>query len=161
MHPKKSLLQSRQGFTLIELLIVMAILGILSTVGLSNFQTTKLKARDAKRKNDLQTIAKGLEAYANDYQAYPDGTNGHISCCDWGTAFIDPNVSTTIYIAKLPKDDLYPKQTYQYIPTGAQAYTLYAHLENENDPAIQTFSEEVSCGEPICNYKITSSNLSP
>jgi len=149
---------ARKGFTLIELLVVMAILGILSVIGIVNFQSARLKARDAKRKSDLQTIAKSLEAYANDYQVYPPAGNGQLACCAWGEAFTDPLQPSTIYAAKLPVDDLSPTQDYQYVTSGTSAYYLYAHLENNNDPAIDP-SISVSCGTPNCNYKITSSNL--
>lgn len=151
----------KKGFTLIELLVVMAILGILSVIGLSNFQSARIKARDAKRKSDLQTIAKSLEAYANDYQDYPADNSGKISCttpatCDWDGPFKDSK--GTIYAAKLPKDDLSPTQVYYYDANGTVSYSLYARLENANDPAIDSSITKL-CGTPTCNYKINSSNL--
>ena len=96
-----SMLIHKQGFTLIELLIVMTILGILSTVGFANFQNSRIKAKDIARKTDLQTIAKSLEAYANDYRAYPNSSNGKIqvngSSINWGSSFQDAN---TTYITR-------------------------------------------------------------
>lgn len=150
----------KSGFTLIELLVAMAILGILATIGFGNFQSTQIKARDVTRKSDLATIAKSLEAYANDARTYPtsDG-NGNIICqppgttCPWGQAFTN---GLTIYTAKLPKDP--SGFSYRYDSTGS-SYSLYAHLENTNDPALTVFTPAVSCGAGDCNYKITSSNI--
>lgn len=145
----------RKGFTLVELLIVIAILGILSTLGVGNFQTSRIKARDISRKADLQAIAKSLEAYANDHRSYPISTNNKITCdvatiCDWGTPFKD--LKGTIYIAKLPDST----QNYIFESDGTE-YTLYARLENPNDPSIDN-SITKTCGTPRCNYKIMSSN---
>ena len=148
----------RRGFTLIELLVVIAILGILATIGLSNFQTARIKALDAQRKSDLATVAKSLEAYVNDHQAYPpsNGSN-EIECqgttvCAWGTPFTD---GATTYTAALPTDP--SGYTYQYISTGT-GFTLYAYLQNDKDPAVNTNITQ-SCGAATCNYKVTSSNI--
>lgn len=153
-----------RGFTLIELLIVIAILSILSTLGIANFQTARIKARDLERKADLQTIAKSLETYANDHRLYPlSDTNGQIICqpnsatiCTWGHPFTDGN---TIYAVILPID---PGSNYSYLynSTDGKSYTLYAHLENTHDPSLTTFTPTVYCGGTnLCNYKLSSSNL--
>lgn len=144
----------RRGFTLIELLISMAILGILATIGFGNFQSARLKAADAKKKADLTTIAKSLEAYVNDHRSYPDETSsGEIACtpaCPWGSAFTD---GTTIYAAALP----IPTTAYVYESDGS-SYTLYTRLENDQDPAATPLAG-TDCGGELCNYKINSSNL--
>lgn len=147
----------KKGFTLIELLISMAILGILATIGFGNFQSTRIKAADAKKKSDLTTIAKSLEAYVNDHRSYPSSSNGKIVCispntiCDWGSAFTDGN---SIYAAKLP----IPTTEYVYESSG-NSYSLYTRLENDQDPSIITIIPTVACGQADCNYKISSSNI--
>lgn len=151
----------KKGFTLVELLIVIAILAILSTLGISNFQTAKIKARDAGRKSDLATVAKALEAYVNDHRAYPlSNSSGQIICrtgnvaCDWDSAFTD---GTTIYVSDLPHDSNV-NQDYIYESATGADYTLYARLENTNDPNIASPALTKACGGVICNYKISSSN---
>ncbi len=154
MYQKQMRTHSFLGFTLIELLISIAILGILSTIGFGNFQSARLKAADAKKKSDLTTIAKSLEAYVNDHRRYPSSTsNGQISCtpaCPWGSAFTD---GTTVYAAKLPE----PTTAYIYQSSGT-SYTLYTRLENSHDPAAADIPGS-DCGGVVCNYKITSSNI--
>lgn len=147
----------KRGFTLIELLITMSILGILATIGFGNFKSARLKAADAKKKSDLTTIAKSLEAYVNDHRSYPTSSNGRIVCitpntiCDWGEPFTD---GTTTYTATLPE----PTTAYVFVSDGT-SYTLYTRLENEQDPSITTITPTVDCSGADCNYKITSSNI--
>ncbi|MDO8619049.1 MAG: type II secretion system protein [Candidatus Daviesbacteria bacterium] len=50
------------GFTLIELMVAIAIVAILSTVGLVVFSNAQSGARDSKRTSDLDAIAKALES---------------------------------------------------------------------------------------------------
>jgi len=61
------------GFTIIELLIVIAIIGILATLVLTNFQGAQAKGRDTVRKNDINSIYQKLEEYYNEQGGYPDG----------------------------------------------------------------------------------------
>ncbi|MGI6103504.1 MAG: type II secretion system protein [Patescibacteria group bacterium] len=56
--------QSR-GFTLTELMIVIGIIAILSTIVTANLSKGRAVARDARRQQDLSTIATALELYAN------------------------------------------------------------------------------------------------
>lgn len=142
---------------MIELLIVMAILGILATVGFGNFMQSRIKAKDIARKQDLQTIAKSLEAYANDKRSYPADSDINPK---WGQPFVDSANPTTIYAAKLPQDP--GGYNYLYVKSGT-GYYLYAHLENTQDSALTTnpITPVSGCGgtEPSCNYRISSSNL--
>ncbi len=50
-----------QGFTLIELLVVVAIIAILSVIGLAVFGGVQKSARDARRKADIDAISKAYE----------------------------------------------------------------------------------------------------
>jgi prepilin-type N-terminal cleavage/methylation domain-containing protein len=65
-------LRKESGFTIIELLIVIAIIGILATLVLTNFQGAQAKGRDTVRKNDINSIYQKLEEYYNENGSYPD-----------------------------------------------------------------------------------------
>ncbi len=54
--------KGRKGFTLIELLVVVAILAILAVIGATVFNNVQVNARDARRKSDIDAIAKAFEA---------------------------------------------------------------------------------------------------
>jgi len=54
------------GFTLIELLIVIAIIGILSGIIVTQVGGTRSKARDARRLEDMRQISPAMESVMND-----------------------------------------------------------------------------------------------
>lgn len=68
-------LTSSHGFTIIELLVVITIIGTLASISLNTLNTARVKARDAKRKADLRSIATALEFYYDDHGYYPDVIN--------------------------------------------------------------------------------------
>jgi len=53
----------QKGFTLIELLVVIAVIGLLASIVLVSLNTSRAKARDAKRKEDLYQVALAMEMY--------------------------------------------------------------------------------------------------
>ncbi len=77
---------NNKGFTLIEVSMVIAIIGLLSSIVLVSMNTAKEKARDAKRKSDLNQIRKALEVSVNNRGYYPgDGQCNDKSTC-WNSA---------------------------------------------------------------------------
>jgi len=161
----------QEGFTLIELLVVMVIIAIIATIGIGSFQSSQIKARDANRKSDLQQIGRALEAYYNDKGQYPTGVGGDIygcsgeALCDWGEEFKDEN--DTIYMVVLPTDPRSAKN-YYYESDGTY-YQIYTKLENDLDRDINKNGSNESLGYSgttcdgivICNYGISSSNITP
>lgn len=71
------MLNNKKGFTLVELLVVVAIIGLLSTLAVVALGNARAKARDAKRVSDIKQIQTALELYFSDQNAYPtDGSAG-------------------------------------------------------------------------------------
>lgn len=64
---------NRRGFTLIELLIVVVIIGILASLAIPKFSSTKEKAVVSKMKADLRNLATAQESYLSDNGAYYGG----------------------------------------------------------------------------------------
>ena len=145
------------GFTLIELLIAMVILGILTTIAASSYSNTRIKARDVKRKHDLEQVQKALEMYFNDTEHYPVSPLVEFA---FGGQWIK-NQGTpmeTIYMSKVPGSNA--EYCYESDGTGSY-YRLFAILENERDPSIAETGCDAgcSCGGNTFNYKTTSSNV--
>lgn len=124
------MLASKKGFTLIELLIVIAIIGILASIIVVNLTTARGKARDARRKSDMDSIRNALEMYNNKNGRYPDTLNAW----QWSTQsqpWIHDENATPIelvpeYISTLPID---PRNTssnlyYYRTNTGGTEYKL-------------------------------------
>ena len=72
MAPQRKL----AGFTLIELLIVVLIIAILAAIAVPNFLEFQVRAKVARVKSDMRTLATALEGYYVDNNAYPTGVNG-------------------------------------------------------------------------------------
>jgi len=56
----------RQGFTLLELLIVIAIIGILISIGVVSYGAAQKKSRDSRRMSDLKAVQAAFEQYSAD-----------------------------------------------------------------------------------------------
>ncbi len=59
------------GFTLIELMVVVAIIAVLSVMGIAVFTNVQKSARDARRRSDIDAISKAWEThYSNTSPRY-------------------------------------------------------------------------------------------
>jgi len=120
----------KRGFTLLELLVVISIIVILITMGLSSYSTAQKKGRDAKRKSDIKEIQGALEQY--------------YSVCGYTypvpTGFYSSIICTTpgVSIAIMPTVYSDPRGITPYYCDGtcnATNYTICAGLEAETTPA--------------------------
>jgi len=105
------------GFTLIELLVVIAIIGILSSVVLVSLQSSRAKARDAKRIADIGSIQQALALSFDTGGVYPATL---------------ATLVTEGYFTATPKDS--DGSDYHYTPSsggtdGSLSYHLGADLE--------------------------------
>lgn len=137
-------LNKESGITLTELLIVLAFIAFMAVAILValNPAVQLGKARDARRKSDLNKLKNLLEDYYNDNDCYPPSLNQ-----------LAPD-----YIGQLPTDPL-THQSYQYFPNGCDKYRIYVKLDYEKDPVIAEVGCQGGCG-PQClyNFGICSTN---
>lgn len=54
---QKSFVPRILGFTIIEVLVVLAVVGILTTIVVGGFRKTQRRGREAQRKNDLKQLS--------------------------------------------------------------------------------------------------------
>lgn len=140
----------KKGFTLIELLVVISVIGVLTTLVMANLNAARERGRDVARKSDLRNIQAALRLYYNDLKTYPaSNSSGQIlgcgnagtSACAWGEQWAK---SGTVYMNTLPADPL-PGQSYKYLRTDSETYTLSACLENKSDEKGQATSDTGWC----------------
>jgi len=101
-------MRQRAAFTLIELLIVVGIIAILAAIAVPNFLEAQMRAKIARVRADLRTVATALEAYRTDMGDYPPSRgadaeteavhrlNGYGAVCRGGFRTISLRLSTPV-----------------------------------------------------------------
>lgn len=161
----------KSGFTLIELLIVIIIISILATFVVASFTTAQKKARDARRKADLDAIKKALELFRSDSPSgrYPFALGvgaGLLFYNTMKTFPTDPLTGGYYHYNPSPigsgncisNPGPTPPQYYSDTVAGADciSYNLYACLENGNDTSSGTSAPTGACVAGQRNYTVTS-----
>lgn len=102
-----------KGFSLIELLVTISIIAILSSIAVANFMTAQKQARDAARKDLINSIQSSFEQYYAEFAQYPVG--------DYTVAFDSGNIPLD------PKNDGIYVLNWQ---VSADEYCICATLES-------------------------------
>ncbi|TSC66686.1 MAG: hypothetical protein CEO21_125 [Microgenomates group bacterium Gr01-1014_80] len=135
-----------KGFTLIELMVVIAILGILSAIGMVTYQAVNRNSRDAKRQADLKIIQSALEQYHADQFFYPlsisFGSSNSITNCTGNP--VSPCAVSKTYLNQVPSESSgTPQYNYVSSPSGCTnaaagpkctGYCMYSNFEGPNPP---------------------------
>lgn len=132
-----------KGFTLIEVILVIALIGVLSTVLITLINPLQQfrKARDVERKSDLRQIQTALELYRSDQAAYPAA----LPACN---ASFTGN-GGAVYLQTMPCD---PQSNAQYTYTlVGNTYALVGCLENTNDTQKDAVN---TCGAGRWSYTV-------
>lgn len=145
-------MEKKSGFTLVELLIVVALLAILAIGAYTGWQLQVMKARDARRKSDLNNLSVAIRSYAEDFNCYPKEED--LVC---GSDFLDP------YLLEIPCDPINSSiNNYYYYRPSCQAFIYYTRLENVRDKVIETLRCDGGCGPGgVYNYYVTDGDIFP
>ncbi len=109
----------REAFTLIELLIVVAIIGILAAIAVPNFMNAQTRAKVARAKADLRSLATALESYFLDHNDYPcDETNSSLYYKYLVNPVLFPLTTPTAYLGDITMPDPFLKFSQIEAQTG-------------------------------------------
>lgn len=141
-----------KGLTLIELLVAMVILSLLATFSFILFSTYLKRARDARRKGNLERIKTALYDYYFDANCFPQT----LPSCNQNFG-----EDSEVYLSNFPCD--FKGKPYGYQTDGSscsQWFKILTNLENISDKGIDKVGCRNGCG-PKCeyNYGLASTNI--
>jgi prepilin-type N-terminal cleavage/methylation domain-containing protein len=160
---KKHILRCYKGFTLIELLIVVAIIAILAAIAVPNFLEAQTRAKVARERADMRSVATALETYKLDTNKYPadgqaDSANWKYAGTNlsyWSPAHINNMITTPIaYLSTTIYDSFAPKNA-SNIAFRTLRYVNYrgTYMEYRPSPVPSVYATYQSFGG---EYQITS-----
>lgn len=126
--------ENKTGFSLIELLVVIAIIGALAAVATLSLGAVRQKTRDTKRKADLSQIGRffSLSCFM------PAAGAGEYDLADLIAELKTQYPQYANFISKTPADPRRGTDSQSYykyiVAANGKKCTLYANLENENEP---------------------------
>ncbi len=145
------IMKSIKGFSLIELLISIAVIATIISLALPNFLGARTRARDTRRKGEMQQFKTALQLYYGDYAGYPADSGGPMygevrGCGALGTTTCPCSATLdfaaggagcgTIYMNQFP--DEFGTSMYYYQKNSGTDYCLKVPLENASDGDITT-----------------------
>ncbi len=149
--------KTKNGFTLIELMVVIAIIAILSTVGIIVYSTAQKSGRVSKRMQDLAAIRTAVELFKASTGFYPSvpgetpGTPGWT--CVENLAGV--NSLTPKYLVTVPKDPI------QAGTTNCYQYTSDDGSAGGTDPAGTQYKIRTNLGTNYTEMSWTDWNQQP
>jgi prepilin-type N-terminal cleavage/methylation domain-containing protein len=132
------------GFTLIELIVAIAIIAIIAVVAISIFSGAKTNANDAKKRSDLNAIAKAFEVHY-------DSVSGTYPCiqANWFAGGVIPTPPEGGSYNVLPTE--IDATTCQSDPSSSspQGYAVYTTLSDGSTLASELSTQIAYSGPPI------------
>ncbi len=124
----------KNGFTLIELLIVVAIIGILAAIAVPNFLNAQTRAKIARVRSDMRSIAVACENYRIDNNVYPwpirngvvFNTSNHIANCIELTTPVS-------YLSTVSMEDPFIPQRFWEGFSANRAHPTYVYVSYRGD----------------------------
>lgn len=114
-----------------ELLVVLAAVGLLSSVALTELVNSRLEARDSKRLIEAADVTRALHRYAQDNGAYPQTLETLVA---------------DAYLSDVPQDPVLRKPFVYRITRDATRYYLGINLESSTAAALLSDSDAIRTG---------------
>jgi len=136
---KRFTLSQSKGFTLVELVVVIAIIGILSSIVLASMDGARQSARDAKRVADIKNIQVALALFYADNNRYPTNiySASPVGLAPTYMSTVPKNPDNTVYkYTAIHSPNSAPSTSLNCTLNTAVFYHLGAALESDNTSLI-------------------------
>ena len=107
--------EAQKGMTLLEIMIVVAILGMLATVVVTNLMGSLDNAKINTTKTKIAQVESSVKQYYLDFQEYPDSMKD----------LINPGQGRPPYVKKAPKDSWNRELIYKR-SSGDKPFVIYS-----------------------------------
>ncbi|MCS7093387.1 MAG: type II secretion system GspH family protein [Patescibacteria group bacterium] len=121
----------KKSFTLIEILVVATVIGLLASVLTISFSQLNVRARNDRRRVDIEQIRSALEMHRSNNNTYPQ------------------TLPTLTPYLSVPSDPKSPTYNYHYRRISDTDYVIGAFFENSSSTC--RYSQALSCGSANCN----------
>jgi len=121
---------THKGFTLIELLIVIAIIGVLSSIIITSLNNARSKAKDAKIKSTMQQMRNQAELFYIKYGSYYGTNPAGWANDDIGECRVSPSGVGTLLDANINESITSLELAVHNESTGTGLWRIYCGVGN-------------------------------
>ena len=144
----------KKGFTLIELLIVIAIIGVLSSIVIASLNKARVSAKDIKRIQNIKSIKLAMELYYIDLGTYPPAACGADCGADITTLTgpLAPYIQLPSIVEGTSQSS---SDSYATGPVPINSYGIHVYIEKTNSyckTGVNVNAGWWGYGIPMCNF---------
>ncbi|QQG45677.1 MAG: type II secretion system protein [Candidatus Sungiibacteriota bacterium] len=126
-------MKTKNGFTIVELLVVIAIIGLLSSLVLVQIQSSRARARDAEREEEIKSLQNALALYIVNSHNFPVGSGPLTGSDQVSLELIAKEALNQVPLDPLNTDPAGdPDYRYLYNSADGGTYTLTYWLETNS-----------------------------
>jgi type II secretory pathway pseudopilin PulG len=139
-----------------ELLVVLAVVGLLSSIALTSLVNARIEARDSKRIIETADVSRALQRYAEDHKIYPQTLETLVAQAYLSDVPEDPRLKEP-FVYKVTRDG-----TRYYLGVNLESSTAAALLSDSDTTRIGIYGNDTSgCAREFRYHCYDTSRLIP